>query len=626
VNVSQMMRQMMRELQGNDPKALELKVGQVVKGLVVQLLAENEAIINIGGHLLKAKLETPLQQGQVTMLQVQPNSTANQMLLKPVGSSIIPITEESMPELLKSAGLKDTPIHRQLLQLAHGQQVPITKESMKALMPIIQALPEGTNAAEWIKSGLAVHSKELPLSSETIKAMQQILYGKPIHQTMKQVSEQAAQLLQSLQGASSEAGTSPKLSTEAQQLLNKLIQMIQNVQSRGPLSDPSATINQSIKQTSNNEKGAALPPQPSGQASAEAQTQSVRPQSMSPEGPKLSQGLQTANLGAIPANTPSSTSEPAIRMQAGQESRGAAQQIPTEAKAADVKANPSQNQASSPIQSSEKRPEVPLSATSSTSNAAASAQSSALTSEPKGNWISQMLKFIGIDLENQLKQTLKQEQPNLKTALPLSTSIIAGDEAVPEPIKPQNQTLFDSLKQVLLQMQGEDMPPNLKESTQQLLQQITGQQLMLTPDRSGLFTHLTLVLPLQDGDSEQSASIHIQSRKGKKGEMDADNCRLLFDLNMKALGNTLIDVQVVNKMVNLQVHNDHPLIIQLVESGRAEIADALQGVGYQCGSVKCSAYPIPEDMKGAAAALGEASSESAAKHRIPSYKGVDLRI
>ena len=61
---------------------LELKVGQIVKGVVLQLLSDQEALVNIGGTQVRAKLETPLKQGDVTMLQVQPESNGGQILLE----------------------------------------------------------------------------------------------------------------------------------------------------------------------------------------------------------------------------------------------------------------------------------------------------------------------------------------------------------------------------------------------------------------------------------------------------------------------------------------------------------------------------------------------------------------
>ncbi|MBW7462294.1 hypothetical protein K0U00_50405, partial [Paenibacillus sepulcri] len=109
------------------------------------------------------------------------------------------------------------------------------------------------------------------------------------------------------------------------------------------------------------------------------------------------------------------------------------------------------------------------------------------------------------------------------------------------------------------------VPQALKDTAQQLVQHITGQQLLLTPERTAsLFSHVTLFIPMQGQDGSQTASVHIQTRRGRKGELDAENCRLLFDLRMNTLGETVVDVQVVNKIVSLNLWNDHPAIAELL--------------------------------------------------------------
>ena len=104
VNISQLLRGIVGSTQPVDAKALELKIGQIVKGVVLQLLADQEAIVNIGGAPVRARLETPLQIGQMTLMQVQPQSNSGQVVLKPLGSSNVPILEASLPDCSRALG------------------------------------------------------------------------------------------------------------------------------------------------------------------------------------------------------------------------------------------------------------------------------------------------------------------------------------------------------------------------------------------------------------------------------------------------------------------------------------------------------------------------------------------
>lgn len=177
-----------------------------------------------------------------------------------------------------------------------------------------------------------------------------------------------------------------------------------------------------------------------------------------------------------------------------------------------------------------------------------------------------------------------------------------------------------TLKGVLLQVMGSsEVPPAVKEAAGQLVQQLTGQQLLLNTDRTAPFAQVTLFLPLNGPDGRETASVHIQSRRGRKGELDAANCRLWFDLDMKQLGQTLVDVQVVDRMVNLKLHNNEPWVLELLEQRREEIKGAVESIGYQLSGLRTE--PLPE----LSAAAGTVPAKLA--DYVPdSYQGVDFRI
>jgi hypothetical protein len=188
---------------------------------------------------------------------------------------------------------------------------------------------------------------------------------------------------------------------------------------------------------------------------------------------------------------------------------------------------------------------------------------------------------------------------------------------------------MDTLKGVLLQLsQSDELPPAIKETIQQLTQQVTGQQLLLTSDRNSMFTHVTMFVPFRNEQGEQTASVHIQSRKGKHGELDKDNCHLLFDLQMKALGKTLLDVQVVNRIVTLKVHNDFPAIAEIMESNRDGMNEAMEKIGYQFLSLKCEPYPKRLAPLDESAFISNTTSlpSITSPYSSSTYKKVDYRI
>ncbi|MGE7051711.1 hypothetical protein ACQKI4_03825, partial [Paenibacillus glucanolyticus] len=196
-------------------------------------------------------------------------------------------------------------------------------------------------------------------------------------------------------------------------------------------------------------------------------------------------------------------------------------------------------------------------------------------------------------------------------------SVIASTQA-----GDSSQALQDTLKGVLLQvLSSQETPPALKEAAQQIVQHLTGQQLLLNTDRTAPFAQVTMFIPLHGVDGEQTASVHIQSRRGRKGELDATNCRLLFDLDMRFLGPTLIDVQVVDRIVSLSFRNDQSFAAELFEGKKQELATAVASIGYQLLSVKTEPLPVDPQPSSDMSVQG-----TAAEYAPQTYKGVDMRI
>ncbi|MCP3772779.1 hypothetical protein NLX71_05520, partial [Paenibacillus sp. MZ04-78.2] len=242
-----------------------------------------------------------------------------------------------------------------------------------------------------------------------------------------------------------------------------------------------------------------------------------------------------------------------------------------------------------------------------------------------GNLIGRLMKTLGIEHEHQAMKLLERTMPDApQSGLSHASAGAQADFA----------KSADTLKSLLMQLsQASDAPQGLKDAAQQAVQQITGQQLMLSADRNAMLSHLTLFVPIMHAGGEQTAAVHIQSRKGKNGSLDASNCRLVFDLRMKMLGDTMVDVQVVNGIVSLHVHNDLPFTQELLEAHKEEIAAGLASIGYQFISMKYSPYPTKAVQEGndAVSAFAETLNHPGGG-RLPNaysqkpYKGMDIRI
>ncbi|MDR6883839.1 hypothetical protein [Bacillus sp. 3255] len=599
MNISGLIRSLVGDLTAADSKVLELKVGQVVKGVVLQLLSDQEAMLNIGGVQVRAKLETPLKQGDVTYLQVQPESSGGQIVLKPLTASDVQITEDSMGELLKAFAVKDTAGARQMVQTMQQEGVPVSKENVKAFEALMSSVPEGVNKEEWMQAAVLAHKKGLPLTQETVGALRQVTSGPPVGQVLEGLERQAAALLEN-----EPQHPAADIAKQVVALLKELRASAAATWPARPPEAPAAVPAPPASPQAGPAAAAAPAGPPGGQGSAPAPAAAAAPPAApaQPAGTDVRAAAPSAERAAAPA-------EPAAEAKAAPAGRAAVPEA--QARSAEpAKEPPAQKAAEGALQTHSGASEVP-------------------EAVPETNWISRMLKAVGVEHEAQVAAKLDERGEafvrHKAQADDLQPVPLAAASSQEETVKPASS---ETLKSLLLQLTAsDDTPVPLKEAAQQALSQVTGQQLMLTGDKNAMFAHMTLFVPFLDGTGQQSAAVHIQSRKGKRGELDASNCRLLFDLQMKVMGNTLVDVHVVNKIVSLTIHNDHPALGPLMEASKEDITSAMQKAGYQFISLKCSPYPqpLPKEEGAASNAVSDGRADLRSLYLPKTYKGVDVR-
>ncbi|WP_144933207.1 hypothetical protein [Paenibacillus sp. 32O-W] len=625
MNIGHLLRQWIGEARATEGKALELKAGQIVRGTVLQLLADQEAMLMIGGVKLRARLETPLQQGESTFLQVLAETRAGQIRLKPVQGVGTLLPEAPLLEMLKEFGLKDTVSNRQLLLWMQQSSVPLTRENVSSLSAMIARMPAGMPAEEWSQAAMLAVKRGLPLTETNVTALHQALFGKPPHEGLQQL---AAQLKHSLEGQDI-------LRPELRQLLNQALRATEGVIALGAARLPASAAAPAITAPVT----AALPAA-SNPGAAPAGGEGAGAAAAVPGGP--------APAPAPALQPPAAAGQAASGAAPGQASAAPAGAVPRAAVAGAAGPVPAEAPAGQPAQAAAAPQALPASAQAPVDRAvgpnaaaepavaagqvppaAAAAPGTAPSGEP--SWVLRLLKAIGLDYERSLLQQAAKSSPD--PAAGGRTAPAAGQPAPaapgPDPaaagaVPDRAAEASQSLKGALLQLSAaDDLPPALREAVQQTLQQITGQQLLLAADRSSMFTHVTMTVPLFHVSGEQTAAVHIQTRKGKQGEMDSSNCRLLFDLRMAYLGPTIVDVQVTDRIVNIVVHSDYSGMEKAIEPFRQEVADRLEAQGYPFVSIR--SLPFPDKKAGQNhAASGEDGGLSL--YDTKPYKGVDLRI
>jgi hypothetical protein len=610
MNISQMMRSFLGEASSTDTRAMELKSGQVVRGVVLQVMENNEALVQINGVQVRAKLEQPMQVGQSAILQVQPQSNGALVVLKPVDPGQVGLPDDSFKEWAKQLALPEQKWAVEIVKDLRKEGAILNREVSQAFQQAAAAMPAGSDVEEWMRAAAATYKRGLPMTGGTVSAMQQVMFGRSAHELIGTLQQQLTSLISSVDQDSAvpEAMKSlPQAAARVQVLLAEGMELLRiaasdadnaNAEKAGgkeasavkaQLVQPAPTVKADIVPGS----AANAPAVEDGQAMQQsAKTAASQPnwlgQMMKWMGVDHELQLAKAFIGEAAPPTPAST---ATNTQT--------------AEAAAKPASAAQGQAL-PQQANSSIAEVP-------------------GKEPQQAPGLTQGKPADTDDHQQLLRH-NDLRAGIERAAASVISMVADDIRMGDPALPSQPA--ESLKSALLSLISSDQTPAaMKETAQQLVQHITGQQLLLTPERnSSVLTHVTMFIPINSPDGQQTASVHIQTRRGRKGELDSSNCRLLFNLSMSTLGDTMVDVNVMDKIVSLNLWNDHPAISMLAETSRSEITNSLEKAGYQLLSLRTT--PLPK-------AGEQAMSEAAAKSKpLPEmsaftsnrYKGVDYRI
>lgn len=677
MNIGPLLRSMMGDVRSGEPKSLELKTGQVVRGTVLSVSEDGqEAVIQVQGVKLHAALETPLRPGETTLLQVQPESKDGLAVLKPVQSTPgAVLSAASLAKALDSLGLENTAANRDLLQLMQKSGIPLTSDNVALLQQVSGQKPGGVPLAEWIQAAGIAFGRGLPITGESVAGLHQAVFGPPLHVLLSSLEEQIAGFLrQAGQDAAGTGGRAPTGSTAEP--------------SGQPM--PAGSAGGAASQASGTNAGTAAGT--TAEASALAGT--------APSGggaqPNQAAGLvQLARQGAF-ADVPGGpqTLQPALQGQAAAGGTGGALVAKLQAVLAELQASMLQegmDGAKGPGRGAGGPAGGSPVAAGMTGGTGAAAGGTAPAAAPQGEgpagpspagtrptpaaepWVGRVLKLLGAEHEQQALRAAApagtpaagaaQEAPPAAGASapsPLRQAAAAGsaapggglippgtDPAAPAearagqiPAQPPGSAdeaaafrggsgttaagtaAHETLKGLLLQvMASEDLPAPLQEAARQLVQQLTGQQLLLNTDRTAPFAQVTMFLPFIGPDGRQTAAVHIESRRGRKGELDPDNCRLWFDLQMKALGQIMVDVQVADKKVLLKIYSEKEATGSFLESRQEEVSEALEKAGYRLLSLKAELLIPPDGADGA-----EADFSLPMSYAPSVYKGVDYRV
>ncbi|MFD1735799.1 hypothetical protein ACFSCX_04390 [Bacillus salitolerans] len=555
-----------------------LRPGQLFFGKIEKLFPNQTALVQLGAMRIHAQLEASLNIMERHWFEVQPSKEGDIRLRvldeRPNGHHR---SQESTHLLLRQFNLPESKPNQQLLQFLLSKELPFTKELL-------------LKAAEWVKETKDMSKalpalefmikKELPFTHQTYKSMVALQDSSSLTHQLEKLSNlingpkfehsTSIQLLRhtvsSLLGLST-ADEGIKVATE---LLKQWLSPNSNVEGQETSYRLLQKLNILPARGSQEQVISDLIHQLDVKKSITAPVQNTSEKPMLKVSPTASEGKQTSQLLDLLLNS-SKVTQSII-------SPERTQKLPSQISAL-LNSNESLNEA-------ERK----------------------LLRQINDQYLQPKLK---LDSGTDVKQLFRQvfESLGLEYEKKLESWVKFGNQEIAQELEELKPLLMKVIKEA--GVSGKELEP--------FMHRLTGLQL-LSQETSGPLQQLFMQFPLNFGEKRTDLTLQWSGRRTKDGQIDPSFCRILFYLDLQNIEQTVIDMQVQNRVINIHIINDteglESLLLQHQEVLKAQLAE----LNYTLSKVKL----VPSTLH-----------QKPLSHKLPtgknlfsqeSYQGVDLRI
>lgn len=595
---------------------LVLKQGQVFYGSVKQLYPNQTAEIQIGEHRLVAKLETPLKVGDSHFFQV--TGINPQAELKVVSG---PMVKESanVQQLMESLNLPKSQEMQQLLTHFIKNQLPISREQLMQAESWLKSLPDGASKQEALSALQKLVELKLPFTEETFKAL---LFGSKTSGITNNL-EQFAQLLDRSSNVNPQAkenllnairSIAKPLETETAGLViarsvrtlldgaaqSTIKQNALNILKEANILPKEANLSNWLNQLTVSSKNDTAGSMIGRLQSGTEETVAQRIQQIAgwvENEHNLTAQQKNAILQTLKSFNGTNGEQLGKQLHA-QLLEAYSEQTVNGLFAKGDGISPKEQLLSLLKHEFASNPEAELKNLARTFRISNEPATNALFAESEELLLS---KLNGKGMQQAIQSILKNLGLSYESALNKTGDV----ESIVQSLKPQ----------VLSFIRDESVPAELKNAAEMLLARLNGMQLL--SGEAGHQHQIIMQIPLQFLGKQVDATVQWNGRMKKDGKIDSNYARILFYLNMEALKETVIDMQVQNRIVTVYVYNEHEGLEPLAEPLKKSLKAGLEEKNYHLSGVMIKPFSKRENVTKKVEKTGDNGA---------SHKGVDIRI
>lgn len=595
-------------------KQMPMKEGQVVHGVIKKLYPNQTAEVQIGNQKIIAKLETPLKAGDAHFFQV--SKAAPEVQLKVVTG---PLTggntlAQQATQLMQAMNLTKTNEMQAVTQFFLKEQLPISKELLIQAEQLLKQLPPGTSIKAALEGIQKMTELKLPITPSMLEA---VLSGKSTSGLQSSIESFKLALQQ-------DTNISQVAKTDMQQSLQKIEEPFR-MPVAGAIIGKQLGILQD-QQTSNSMRLPIL------QVLKEA---GILPAvaSLSNPTPLLSQPSLSNSAGQWMTQLVEATpTEKGVVME---QLRNwiTAQPLLTVGQKEQVLSLMKDNSEAQPIQNALVKvfAEQSGQAIFREDTNGLTAKDHLVTLLGKGQsmeTVSQILQQVNTVIKSNSNSFSSQWMMESEQAVLNQLDGKAFEHAMKEVLKSigfsyeaklgtnseEIRNIAHQLKPQLVELlQNHTITASLKESAEMLLGRMNGLQIL--SGENGPQHQLLMQVPLEFLGKKMDATLEWNGRMKEDGKIDSDFARIMFYLKLETLDETVVDMQVQNRIVTINVFNKDAQLQQIANAFKSALKDGLSSVGYTLSGVFMKTF---EEQQLASKLQSKVASKQS--------QGVDIRI
>lgn len=608
---------------------LSLKQGQVFHGNIKKLYPNQTAEVQVGNQKMIAKLEVPLKAGDSHYFQV--TSVKPELQLKVVTGALPQTSSPSVQiqQLMDSLQLPKTPTMQALVQHMVKEQIPLSKDQLLQAEQWIKNLPPQVKLADAVQAIQRMSEMKLPFTNEifrsiisggdktglntlldslkqTLKSDQSLppVQKAAIQQTLNQITQPLSKELGgTIVGKALETLLSPNSSVSDKSSLLSMLKEVGLVPKQASISNflnPPSTTSASSKTESQGTIGQQLiqllqstPSQV--QTNVQALQTSIQQNQLLSNEVKLQLQTQLQRLENTPVN--SQAWKTSVKTMTNEIVKAFASLSQTAPLLTDVQGNAPKEHILSLLQS--------LNGTA--PNTKVFQQLTSLASQSTQIPVQQVLSQAELAVQSGVNQkTIELAMKQVLQDLGFSYEAKLGQ--LGSNLTQMSETLKPQLL-ALLQDPSISMP--MKEVADTIITRMNGLQIL--SGENGPQHQLLMQVPLDFLGKKMDATLQWNGRMKEDGKIDSNYARVMFYLDLNALKETVIDMQVQNRVVTVTIFNENDALQAVAEPFKEALKDGLQALDYQLSGVFMKPFekqPIPGLDR---------------QHQVPT-QGVDIKI